>query len=63
MTFDRDKVIERLIDDKVDTVTQWAIGDADSLREYVSDAENLEELDDDTLANLYENAFGEEIDV
>lgn len=62
MKFNREEIIERLIDDKTETLTQWALQDQDSLWAYVSDAENFDVLDDDTLATLFEISFGEEIE-
>ena len=58
----REKAIERLVDDKTDTVRQWAIQDDDSLRLYVSESEKLGDLDDEMIETLYENAFGQPID-
>lgn len=55
---EREKLIERLIDNAVENVTQFALQDPASLREYVSQAEAFDKLDDDTLENLHENAFG-----
>lgn len=58
----REKIIERLIDDKVDTITQWAIIDVPSLREYISQAENFEKIAIDELERTYEIQFGKEFD-
>lgn len=62
MKYDRDEVIRRLIDDKVETVKQWALQDDISLRSYVDEAENLSAWDDETLSCLFKHAFDEEIE-
>jgi len=62
MKYDRDEVIRRLIDDKVETVRQWALQDDFCLRSYVDEAENLFAWDDETLACLFKHAFNEEIE-
>jgi len=62
LKYNRNKAIERLIDNAVDNVSQFVLqGLDDDLREYVRRAEGLEELDDDTLKNLLEVAFGDEV--
>lgn len=53
----RAHIIGRLIDNEVDNVTQFALRDLESLREYVRAAAHFEALDDDTLQGLYDQAF------
>jgi len=60
--FDREKMADRLLENLVETVTQWAVGDWDSLREYLASVERFDKLDDDALVSAYEAQFGDEVE-
>jgi hypothetical protein len=62
MKWNREEAIERLVEDTTQNLMQFALSDFDSLREYVRQAERFEDIDTNTLKNLYESAFGEEIE-
>lgn len=54
----REEIIDKLNRNSAENVMQFALNDYDSLLEFVAQAENFDELDDDTLINIYENNFG-----
>ena len=58
MKYNRNEVIQRLLEDRVQQVMEWALRDLDSLREYVRSREEFDKDDDDFLMDLAESQLG-----
>ena len=50
------QLVDMIVDDMTETVTQWALKDQDSLRQWIGDMLNLESLSEEDLEAQAEGA-------